>query len=114
MILIFTLQYLQFISRIARYIFIIDDQELFVANSARITFNSTTMVAAMGLIGQYENERGVLFVNVTGTTNGFSKVDAGMTDGLELERAMMTISQAVLDQVYHGSIWNSIHNSDSK
>ena len=72
------------------------------------------MMAAMGLIRQYESERGVLFVNVTGTTNGFSKVDAGMTDGLELERAMMTVSQAVLDQVYHGSIWNPTHNSDSK
>ena len=114
MIWIFTLQYLHISSHARIAANLLDDQELFVAHSARITFNSTTMMAAMGLIGQYENERGVLFVNVTGTTNGFSKVDAGMTDGLELERAMMTISQAVLDQVYHGSIWNPIHNSDSK
>jgi hypothetical protein len=68
------------------------------ANKAYMDDNTTIMGEAFTLVDYYDTIVGPLWINAE-TNGGFPRVQGG-SDGYELERALFTVQQAIIDVIY--------------
>ncbi|GMH75734.1 hypothetical protein TL16_g06855 [Triparma laevis f. inornata] len=73
----------------------------FYDNSALLETLMTTMEAALDLVDVYESSKGPLFIG--GTSSGFNR-EGSVGDSHHEARIMLKVQQAVLDNVFSGSL----------
>jgi len=74
------------------------EKQRFLDNALFLETDAKLMGRALDLVSTFETSKGPLFMTEA-TKNGISRVGSA-GDGLELERAMVSIQQAVLDQIF--------------
>lgn len=77
---------------------------LFQNNAIRLPTNLSLMQSALSLVDAYESRIGPLFVSGP-SVGGFERNTPASPDGKELERAMITVQQGILDHIFQGSQW---------
>ena len=77
-------------------------RELFMANSAYLDMDFDSMNDAFALVDSYESEFGGMFINSRSDKWGFPRDDTN--DGYSLERTMLVVQQALLDEIYQGTL----------
>lgn len=78
-------------------------QDTFEANSKLLDMDFDAMNDALTLVESYETKyNGGIFINSRTNRDGFTKEDTN--DGYTLERIVLAIQQAILDEVYQGTL----------
>jgi hypothetical protein len=76
--------------------------EKFKDNSEYLDMDFDSMDSAFNLVDTYESRYGGLFINSRSDKYGFKQEDSD--DGYTLERIILTVQQAILDEVYQGTL----------
>ncbi len=81
-------------------------RETFESNSEYLEMDFDSMDGAFALIDSYESRyNGGVFINSRTNRYGFPKEDSN--DGYTLDRIMLVVQQAIVDQVYQGTLRDS-------
>ena len=81
---------------------IITQMEIFKTNAELLETEKPLMEAALDLVDAYETKVGALFINAA-STGGFVRKQPVVSDNKEMERTMIYVQQAILDNIYSTS-----------
>lgn len=90
---------------------IVTTVDSFAANAAQLTSSNAVLTAALSLVDDYEaSALGPMYLDKERFTRDYFSRIPLEDDNLEIDRAMMKVQQAVLDEVYHASNWEDRHS----
>ena len=81
---------------------IITQMEIFKTNAELLETEKPLMEAALNLVDAYETNKGALFINAA-SIGGFVRNQPVVSDNKEMERTMIVVQQAILDNIYSTS-----------